>query len=144
MWQKCLTIPAPSSAIRDSPRAAFPHRRLRSKLQNFNLLTSAKKYFVSPVSNQCPTDLVGCLIILVLQDLLYCSCALSSPTSFVIFVNFICCRDCGDSCKNLLMQCTDIPVAFIPTGDVLEVKASPADNHAALTGAGPSGGEDLH
>lgn len=42
------------------------------------------------------------------------------------------------------MQHTDFPAAFLPTGDVLEVKASSADNHAALTGAGPSGGEDLH
>lgn len=79
-----------------------------------------------------------------LQNLLYCSCALSSPTSFVIVLIFICGRNCGDICKNLLMQHTDLPAVFLPAGDVLEVKASPADNHAALTGAGPSGGEDLH
>lgn len=42
------------------------------------------------------------------------------------------------------MQCTDFSAISLPTGDVLEVKASPADNHAALTGVGPSGGEDLH
>lgn len=103
-----------------------------------------KEIFYLPVSNQCPTGLIGCIIILVLQKLLYCTCALGSPTRFVIIVNFICCRDCGDSCKNLLMQHTDFLAVFLPTGDVLEVKASSADNHAALTGAGPSGGEDLH
>lgn len=108
-------------------------------------MISCKEVFCFICVKPMPGSSIEWLWILLLQDLLYCCCILNSPITFRIFVNFICCRNSGGTCRrnyscNVLISLW----ALLLTGDVLEVKASSADHHAAATGTGPSGGEDLH